>query len=340
MRSLKILTWHVHGSYLYYLTQASHHEFYVPTKPGLPEGYGGRCGSMPWPDNLKEVPAEEVKTLRFDCIVFQSRKNYQVDQYQILSAEQRRLPRIYLEHDPPREHPTNTKHWVDDPEILLVHCTPFNNLMWDSNRTPTMVIDHGVIVPENVRYTGELEKGLVVVNGLQSRGRLAGADIFEQVRQEIPLDLAGMSAEKMGGLGEVLRKDLPAFQVRYRFFFNPIRYTSMGLAVCEAMMLGMPIIGLATTEMVTAIENGVSGYVDTDVNRLVERMRELLADPVEARRLGEGARRKALERFNIQRFIQDWDTAYNLVTGKINTFQSATIDQTFMADEGAFVAGS
>jgi len=40
-----------------------------------------------------------------------------------------------------------------------------------------------------------------------------------------------------------------------RFFFNPIRYTSLGLAVCEAMMVGMPIIGLATTEMATTVQN-------------------------------------------------------------------------------------
>ena len=32
--------------------------------------------------------------------------------------------------------------------------------MWDSGRTPTtVVIDHGVIVREGVRYTGELERG-------------------------------------------------------------------------------------------------------------------------------------------------------------------------------------
>jgi glycosyltransferase involved in cell wall biosynthesis len=53
----------------------------------------------------------------------------------------------------------------------------------------------------------------------------------------------------------------------------------MGLAVCEAMMLGMPIVGLATTEMAVAVRNGVSGYVETDVHRLVAHMRRLLADP-------------------------------------------------------------
>src|SRR3954467_335776 len=298
MQPLRILTWHVHGNYLFYLAHA-HQEFYVPVKPGRPEGYGGRSGTLPWPDNLHEVPAEEVKNLRLDCILFQSHKNYLEDQYEILSEEQRRLPRIYLEHDPPRQQPTDTRHPVDDPNMLLVHCTHFNNLMWDSGRTPTRVIEHGVVVPAGVRYTGELERGIVVVNGIARRGRRLGADIFERVRREVPLDLAGMLSEEVGGLGEVKYGGLHAFEARYRFFFNPIRYTSLGLAVCEAMMIGMPVIGLATTEMVTVVENGVSGYLDTDITMLVDAMWEMLEFPAEARRLGAGAREYARERFSI-----------------------------------------
>lgn len=313
MRPLRILTWHVHGSYLYYLTQ-SHHEFYLPVKTGYPEGYGGRLKGIPWSDNVQDVPAEAVREREFDCVLFQSRKNYQVDQYEILSASQQQLPRLYLEHDPPQEHPTNTRHPVDDPNVLLVHVTPFNALMWDSGCTPTCVIEHGVTTPA-VRYTGELKRGLVVVNGLRSRGRRLGADIFERVQQQVPLDLVGMGTADYG-LGEIPHAQLPAFQAQYRFFFNPIRYTSLGLAVCEAMMLGMPIVGLATTELTTVVENGVSGYVDTDVDRLIAVMQRLLRDPAEASRLGEGARRVARARFHIQRFIRDWNAALALVTGK------------------------
>jgi hypothetical protein len=306
MRTLRVLTWHVHGSYLLYLTQARH-EFFLPVKPGRPHGYGGLGGPFPWPENVHEVPAEDVRNLQFDCILFQARVHYLEDQYELLSAEQRQLPRVYLEHDPPRENPTDQRHVVDDPDVLLVHVTPFNDLMWDSGRTPTRVIDHGVMVSEGVRYTGELDRGLVIINNLAGRGRRLGGDIFERAREHVPLDLVGMGAEELGGIGEVPHDQLPAFQVRYRFLFNPIRYTSMGLAVCEAMMLGMPVVGLATTEMATAIENGVSGHVDTSVDRLIEHMQRLIADPAEARRLGNGARRRAQERFNIERFTRDWE---------------------------------
>jgi hypothetical protein len=104
-------------------------------------------------------------------------------------------------------------------------------------------------------------------------------------------------------------------ETRYRFFFNPIRYTSLGLAVCEAMMLGMPIIGLATTEMVTAVQNGVNGYVDTNVAALVEHMQRLLEDRTEAAELSRGACRIARERFGIERFVRNWDAAFQYVAG-------------------------
>jgi len=314
MRRLRILTWHVHGAYLYYLSQAPH-DFYVPVKPGRPEGYVGvPAGGYPWPENVREVPADAARGVELDCVLSQTRVNYLKDRHEVLSDAQLHLPHVHLEHDPPRAHPTDERHPVDDPNVLLVHVTAFNELMWDSGRTPTRVIEHGVTVPSDVRYEGDLERGLALVNNLPSRGRRVGADVFERVRRDVPVDLAGMGSEDIGGLGEVSHDRLPAFQVRYRFLFNPIRYTSLALAVCEAMMLGMPVVGLATTEYATAIENGVSGYVDTNVDRLVERMRELLADPTEARRLGEGAHRQAQERFSLERFLRDWNDAFALVT--------------------------
>jgi hypothetical protein len=306
---LRILTWHVHGSYLYYLTQ-SPHEFYLPVKPGKPEGYGGRLGGFAWGDNVHDIAAEDVRSASFDCILFQSRRNYEIDQYEILSEAQRQLPRLYLEHDPPREHPTDTQHVVNDPNVLLVHVTHFNNLMWNSGCTPTCVIEHGVTVPEEVNYSGELARGLVVANGLRTRGRRLGADLFQTVRRTVSLDLVGMDAESLGGLGEIPHAQLSEFQARYRFFFHPVRYTSLGLAVCEAMMLGLPIVGLATTELATVIENDISGYIDTNINSLIRKMQELIADPAKAKQLGERAKEQAKQRFHIQRFTQDWHNAF------------------------------
>lgn len=314
MRPLKILTWNTHGSYLYYLSHAPH-EFYVLSKPGRPPGYGGVSGPVHWGANVHDMPASEASTQQFDCIVFQDDDQYEKDQYELLTPAQRALPRIYIEHDPPRGHPTDTPHPVADNGVLLVHVSHFNELMWDSGRTPTVVIEHGVRIPDGVSYRGELARGIVIINNLEQRGRRLGADIFQRTRQAVPLDLVGMGSDTLGGLGEVMHAELPAFAARYRFLFNPIRYTSMGLAVIEAMMAGMPVVALATTEMVTVIENGESGFIDTNLDALTVCMNELVRSPALARQLGANARRTARERFGIERFAADWDAAFRRVTG-------------------------
>lgn len=316
---MKIFTWHIHGSYLFYLSQGNY-QIYIPTKDEKTEGYYGRGETFPFGDNVIEIPADEVKHHQFDVILFQTNHNYLVDQYQILSADQRQLPRIYLEHDPPRQHPTNTAHIVDDPDVIVVHVTHFNRLMWDNGHIQTRVIEHGVTTTPSVNYSGVLNKGIVVINNLPARGRLLGYDIFKEVRQQVPLDLVGMGIGN-DGPGEVLHPKLPEFQSQYRFFFNPIRYTSLGLAVCEAMMMGMPIVGLATTELSAVINNGYSGFIHTDINYLIDKMKLLIKDPYLAHEIGNNGREIAKQRFGIERFTADWQNLFTEVTCKKNVLQ-------------------
>jgi len=309
-RRLKIFTWHIHGSYLYYLSQGPY-DIYIPTKSGKTEGYYGRGETFPFGKNVIEVPAEEVKNIHFDCILFQHEKNFLTDQHEILSDDQKKLPRVYVEHNTPEKHPTNTRHIMTDPSVWMVHVTHFNKLMWDNGHIPFIkVIEHGVTEPA-VQYKGTKEKGIVVINHIQQRGRITGWDIFEKVSKYVPLDLVGMGTIESGGLGEVLNPVLPAFISDYRFFFNPIRYTSFGLAVCEAMMAGMPVVALATTEYVSVIKDGHSGFIDTNVDKLIQNMQFLLDDHELAKQMGSEARNIAKNKFNIHRFTTEWNDTFH-----------------------------
>jgi glycosyltransferase involved in cell wall biosynthesis len=111
---------------------------------------------------------------------------------------------------------------------------------------------------------------------------------------------------------------LPEFQSKYRFFFNPIRYTSLGLAVCEAMMMGIPVVGLATTELSAVIDNGYSGFIHTDVDFLIEKMQMLIDEPETAREIGANGREVAMKRFNIDRFTNNWEQLFTEVVSKNN----------------------
>ncbi len=309
---LNILIWHIHGSYLNSLGRIRHNWF-LPVKPDRPDGYGGRGRTFDMPDYMREAPAEAVRELDLDLIIYQTPKNYFEDQYEILSEEQRRLPKIYLEHNTPQPHPTNSKHVVDDRNVVLVHVTHYNRLMWDNGCTPTTVIEHSVAIDPSARYSGSLERGVVVINGLQNRPRIAGYDLFMEARDQIPLDAAGMGTKAFGGLGDIPYRDLHSRLAAYRFLFSPIRYTSLPLAVVEGLTIGMPVVALATTELPTVIENGRHGYLSCNVEELIRHMKRLLQDPEEARYLGDNARRLAQERFGLDRFCRDWNEAFREV---------------------------
>ncbi len=72
-------------------------------------------------------------------------------------------------------------------------------------------------------------------------------------------------------------------------------------------MAGVPVVGIAATELPNVIQNGVNGYVDNRPSKLLEVCNTLLRDADLARQWGQAAQRTARERFNITRFVSDWE---------------------------------
>ena len=168
---------------------------------------------------------------------------------------------------------------------------------------------HSVASDPTLRYDGHRREGIVVVNELQRRGRMAGFDLFDQLRQHVPLTTAGMKSAEIGRLGEIHYRHLHRRVAEYRFLFSPMRYSSLPLAVIEAMTIGMPMV----------IQNNVHGFVSADPDELLDRMRYLLDNPDEAKRMGDNARQLALSRFGLARFVRDWNMLFSEVTATHST---------------------
>jgi glycosyltransferase involved in cell wall biosynthesis len=100
--------------------------------------------------------------------------------------------------------------------------------------------------------------------------------------------------------------DVSAVVGSYRFLFSPIRYTSLGLGILEAMAVGVPVVGLATTELATVVTNGREGFVHTDLEAVIADGRRLLDDRRLAHELGANARRVVERRFSLARFRREW----------------------------------
>ena len=96
-----------------------------------------------------------------------------------------------------------------------------------------------------------------------------------------------------------------------RVYLHPIRWTSLGLSLIEAMHLGMPVVALATTEVPEALPPE-AGIVSTRLEVVRAGLRRLLDDPEEARVMGKAAREAAQARYGLERFLAAWVVLFAL----------------------------
>lgn len=313
---MRILVWHVHGSWTTSFVQGEH-EYLLPTTPHRDADGLGRARTWDWPENAVEVPYDELQDVDFDVVVLQ--RPHEIDLAERWTGRRpgRDVPALYVEHNTPGGEVPFTRHpLADQDEIPVVHVTHFNRLFWDCGRAPTDVIEHGVVDPGHL-YSGDWPRAGVVVNDPVRRSRAVGTDLLPVLAQAAPLDVFGM---KVHGLAEALElpsdrmwtfEDLPQDQMhrelaRRRVYVHTARWTSLGLSLIEAMHLGMPVVALATTEAVAAVPPE-AGVVTTRPEELVAAVWRFVHDPSEAQTVGRAARAAALSRYGLGRFLADWD---------------------------------
>ncbi len=319
---MNILVWHVHGSWTTAFVQGVH-RYLIPTLPERGPWGGGRPAAWDWPASAVEVSPTELAGTDVDVVVLQRPEEFELAQRWLHRTPGRDVPAVYVEHNTPREHAATSRHpAADRDDVLLVHVTHFNRLMWDAGSTRTAVVEHGVVDPGH-RYTGELPAAAVAVNEPLRRGRVTGTDLLPRFARAVPLDVFGMGTAGLDsavGTGGRIREcgDLPQYRMhaemaRRRAYLHLSRWTSLGLSLVEAMQLGMPVVALATTEAVEAVPPG-TGCCSTDPGRLERALRELVAEPELARTQGAAARAHALARYGLDRFLGDWDALLADVT--------------------------
>ena len=191
--------------------------------------------------------------------------------------------------------------------------------MWDCGTAATMVIEHGV--PDlGHRYTGSEARLAFVVNEPVRRWRVTGTDLLP-IFADHPVDAFGIDGdllpERLAGQCPRLRfagnlgpEELYAAIPQRRAYLHLNRWTSLGLSLLQAMVLGLPVLVLDTTEASRAVPPA-AGALSNDVDELRRTAAVLLADPDEARARGQVARQAALARYPLDRFLTRWDEAFD-----------------------------
>jgi hypothetical protein len=312
---MRILLWHVHGSWTTSFVQGRH-EYVLPLTPDRgPDGLG-RARTWDWPATVAEVPVDELRETDFDVVVLQRPHEPGLVERWTGRRPGRDLPAVYVEHNTPGGSVPFTRHpLADRSDIPVVHVTHFNRLFWDCGDAPTDVVEHGIVDPGHL-YTGELPRAAAAINDPVRRGRAVGTDLLPLLAGAAPLDVFGMNVdalrEALGmspdrlGLRNLPQDQLHEELARRRVYVHTSRWTSLGLSLLEAMHLGMPVVVLATTESHRAVPPE-AGVLSTRPDELAAAVERFVADPTEARRTGDVAREVALARYGLHRFLDDWD---------------------------------
>ncbi|GAA1625232.1 glycosyltransferase [Georgenia ruanii] len=310
---MRILIWHVHGSWATAFLRGGE-DYLLPVVPGRGPDGRGRADTWTWPSRAREVTPAQLREERCDVVVLQ--RPHELDLLEEWTGLRAGVdvPAVYVEHNAPPERAAATVHpLAGRGDIPVVHVTAFNALMWDCGAAPTTVIEHGVPDP-GYRYTGERERLGVVVNEPVRRWRVAGTDVLLRLAETVPVEVYGMGmaalAERAPTLSGLLHDDVPQPAMhdalaRHRAYLHPYRWTSLGLSLIEAMLLGLPVLALATTAAPESVP-AAAGVVSSAPDTLAATARRWLADPDEARERGLAARAHALDRFGLERFLSDW----------------------------------
>jgi len=74
---MRILLWHVHGSWTTSFVQGSHTYLLPVTEPRGPDGLG-RARTWDWPESAVEVPVHELRSTPFDLVILQRPQDAQL----------------------------------------------------------------------------------------------------------------------------------------------------------------------------------------------------------------------------------------------------------------------
>lgn len=307
-----VLLWHVHGSWTEAFV-AGRHRCVIPVNAKRDANGRGLCGRS-W-SAVQEVSWDRLRDAEIDLVVLQRPEEIDLAARWLGRRPGIDVPALYVEHNAPRPFAVDSLHpLADRSDIPVVHVTDFNQMMWDNGAATTHVIMHGVADP-GLRYSGEVAAAATMINEPCRRWRTVGADLLDAFGAHVPIDVWGIDTHVIGrcassrlvcGRGDVPTARLLPEVARRRVYLHTARWTSLGLSLIEAMLLGMPVVAVAAT-MAPLVVPPEAGVVSADLGTLIRALQGFVADPPAASAAGEAARDFARAHFALDRFLAEWD---------------------------------
>ena len=100
-------------------------------------------------------------------------------------------------------------------------------------------------------------------------------------------------------------------------FLLPSETESFGLAALEAMSCGVPVVATNIHGLPEVVVDGETGFLAPvgDVETMAARVVQILSDPALRKKMGQAARKRAVDKFDIETTIDSYERYYRQVLG-------------------------
>lgn len=330
-RPLNILTVICHERYESGLCMTGHN-FYALYQQGLktwtpdfaeiPENYHILRESYSIQDALDSIP----DYVNIDLVL----SHHRFGSYQLLApiAKFLRVPLISLEHTLPLR--TDNGGWHSSRFDQLrsmkgdenIFISDFSRIAWMFDPEESHVIEHGIdtelfapakdltlydTTASETGVSGLTRKNscLSVVNDWINRDVFCGYKMWRSVIDGFPFKVLGTTP----GLSEPAKgiQDLADHYASHSIFVNTSQISPIPSSLLEAASSGAAIVSASTCMIPEVFTDGVDAFLSNDVEVLRKRIRQLLNEPEMAREMGLKARQTIIDRFSMERFVNDWN---------------------------------
>lgn len=189
----------------------------------------------------------------------------------------------------------------------LVFCGYKQKKEYGAEESNIPVIYYGIDTNEFNNYNGNTKKILTVVNDYRLREKVTRYSLYQEITKGFEADNYGRQDD---GLPSPITMDYEHLKQIYRdyaIFLDTANHSPLSMSMLEAMATGMPVITTYHDDMSLIIQDDDNGIISNDIGYLREKMKELLVNPKECKRLGDNARETIKQKFNIPQFIEKWE---------------------------------
>lgn len=312
-----ILTFVTHERYQSNLANCNANFYLLQNGPGIKGDW--KTSYAPIPDNhiilstYQDNPLEVIPSyIDFDFILGQHKFGQAQTALQLGSYLN--IPTVILEHTVPtnkslQDNLENLKNIKGDINIFI---SDYSRDQWGWKDDEAEVILHGVNTKlfRKIPNVKKEQKVLSIVNDWINRSDILGYDIWERVAKNnfqcsVWGDTPGLS-RSTNNIYELVKT-----YNENTVFFNTSRLSPVPSVLLEAMACELPVVSTDNCLISEIIENGVNGYKTNNEKEMNDHIYRLLNDEEERKEIGANARKTILEKFNLDRFVQDWNNIFD-----------------------------